>query len=428
MGFNFIYLSEILNKKIFDTKNNKIIGYLHDIIVDIRTPYSNVKSIIIRNFLNNKKYIIPFKSINLSNSKKIILKNHSSYCNFNKDDLGNNEILLKEIFFDKQIIDISGSKVVRVNDIHLINEDNTMWVVHMDIGFKGFLRRLGWLNFLNSFIKFFLGYEFKDKLISWKYVQPISLNEEEQKTLLLKISQKSLESLHPADIAEILVDLGLEERLNLFKSLDIETASNTLESLPLKNAVQILESIDIKKAIKMIKEINIDRAVDLIINCHTDKRNMILKNISKVKAKQIRELSSHSEKIAGSIMNTEFISLNPEHKIFEALKVVIKKSTDIDAIHHMYVVNDENKLVGIVSLRELLISKSNSYIKDIMKKEIINVNIDTSINEVAYIFLKYGLSLIPVVDEEEKIVGVISMLNALFQAYPNLKEDIEGTA
>ncbi len=99
--------------------------------------------------------------------------------------------MLKEIFFDKQIIDISGSKVVRVNDIHLINEDNTMWVVHMDIGFKGFLRRLGWLNFLNSFIKFFLGYEFKDKLISWKYVQPISLNEEEQKTLLLKISQKS---------------------------------------------------------------------------------------------------------------------------------------------------------------------------------------------------------------------------------------------
>jgi Mg/Co/Ni transporter MgtE len=252
------------------------------------------------------------------------------------------------------------------------------------------------------------------------------MDEDENKSLLLKVSQKSLKTLHPADIAEILVDLGLEERLNLFNSLDIETASDTLKNLPIKNAIQILESIDIKRASKLIEEIEIDRAVDLIIHSHSDKRNMILKKISKVKAKQIRELSKHSEKIAGSIMNTEFIHLKPDFKISQALKIVMKKIIDIDAIHHIYVVDDENKLVGIVSLRELLIVKSNALVKDIMNKKIINVNIDTNIDEVAYTFLKYGLSLIPVIDEKEKIIGVISMLDALRQAYPELKEDIEG--
>jgi magnesium transporter len=426
MSFTFVNLSDILNLKIHDSKTDSVIGYVQDIAADIKKLYPVVKGFIARNLFNTKKRYIPFKNIKIKGVRKIIASDFGAITDFYKDDLSDNEILLKETFFDKQIIDISGSKVVRVNDVHMINEDNAMWVVHMDIGFKGFLRRLGWLKSMNSIIKFFTGYDLQDKFISWKYVQPITAEEDKHRSLLLKISLENLKTLHPADIAEILIDLGLDEKMNLFNSLDIETAANILENLPLKNAVYILGYTDIDRACSIIEEMEIDRAVDLMIRLNISRRNEILKTISRPRSEQIRVLSLHSEKIAGSIMNTEFIGLKPENKVSMALKFVIKKSNDIDAIHHLYVIDDDNKLVGTISLRELLISKPALLIKNIMKENIINVRIDTSIDEVAFLFLKYGLSQIPVVDDDERVVGVISMLDALFQAYPELKQEIEG--
>src|SRR5208337_255597 len=237
---NFIFLSQFINLPVFDSAEQRV-GTIDDMIADVRGLYPRINGIIVRKGIKKKQLYYPWKCIlEINQNRSILIDKSGDYVEPIK--LAPHEIRLKETFWDKQIVDIGGSKVVRVNDLHILKDGIKLWLVHMDVGFKGFLRRLGWLRLFSVIVKWLFAHELRDKFIPWKYVQPITTTED-LKSLSLIIPHSKLSDLHPADLADILADLGAEERMLIFNSFDDATASDILQELPLKMRLMIAKSL-----------------------------------------------------------------------------------------------------------------------------------------------------------------------------------------
>ena len=205
--------------------------------------YPKINALIVRKGIQEKAHVLPVEMRSEHRRGQVVVLDNEAEGSRDRPSSCGHELRLRETFWDKQIVDISGSKVVRVNDLHILKDGIKLWLVHVDVGFKGILRRLGWLGFFSSAVRWLFAYELKDKFIQWKYVQPVT-TADYLKSLSLKVPLSKLSQLHPADLADILVDLGAEERLLIFSSFDDNTASDILQELPLKMRLLIAKSLE----------------------------------------------------------------------------------------------------------------------------------------------------------------------------------------
>lgn len=420
---NFIYLSQIINIAVLDLATGKRIGRTVDIIATLREMYPKVSALIMQDDKSRKRICVPWTHVKKIEAKGICVENIQDIL---KQDIkiSENEILLKDIFWDKQIVDIQGSKVVRVNDLHLLKEDLNLWVVHMDIGVTGLIRRLGWTRFFDFWVRFLSSCELKDKLISWKSVQPItpSIGSE---ALSLKVHHSRLSELHPAELADILIDLGTDERVSIIKSLDYATAAKTFQELPLKIRTQIADLIDQKQFVSILNEMAMDEVVDLLSQLSKKRVNMLLNKLPQEKVAQISSLLKHSQRVAGSIMTTEFISVKHNTTAALALEKIKNESKKNESIYHVYVVDDQDILAGVITLRQLLTEPPEKTVAEFMRKRVVKVKINTAIENVAEVFYKYDFTVVPVVDKQNKLQGIISMKDALKAVSPQIRQETE---
>jgi len=418
---NFIYMSQIIDLPVVDFGSNEKIGYVCDIIATLREMYPKVNALIVKKRFGGKKLYIPWGNVKKIIEDKVIFANTPSG-NFEEIlSLPENEILLKDMFWDKQIVDISGAKVVRVNDLHLLREELNIWVVHIDIGFKGLIRRLGCSNIIERFLQWLFSYQLKDRLIGWKYVQPVAANS--NNNLSLKIPQAKLLELHPADLADILADLGTDERVIILGTLSPTAAAETLIELPMKVRTLVAESFKPPQIVSILNEMPIDEVVDLLAHLPKKRVNGIFNLMSPEKVNQISVLLQHSEHVAGSLMNTEFISAKPAMlagQVIEKIKSELKKK---ESIYYVYVLDDSNTLIGLVSLRQLLIAPPEKPVIEFMRKRVVRVKVDSDVKSVAGQFSKYNFTVIPVVDKQNKMLGIITMKDAFESVFPETRED-----
>lgn len=285
----FFYLSQIINLTVIDSDTGKKIGNVNDILASLKEMYPRASALIVSRGLGRRKISIPWKNIKKIIEDKAIFIEGAADTLQQGASTNEGEVLLKETLWDKQIVDINGSKVVRINDLHLLREDFKLWVVHADIGLSGLLRRLGCLRFVKFLIKLVSSYELEDRLISWKYVQPVT-SVIGTEALSLKIHHSKLSELHPADLADILIDLGVEERISILKTLDNITAAHTFQELPLKIRIQIAELISNDLLVNIVNDMDVDEAVDLLSQLPKKKVNLMLSRLSKDKSAQMSEL------------------------------------------------------------------------------------------------------------------------------------------
>ena len=161
---------------------------------------------------------------------------------------------------DKQIVDTFGAKVVRVNDLHFLRVDSRLRLVHVDVGFRGLMRRVGWEKMVDQALRWLFSYVLPNQFISWKYVQLLSGSD----LLHLSVSQKKLSHLHPADLADIIEDLSGRERSAIFHALDAETAAEALEEIDPKIQKALIETISVEKASDIVEEMSPSDAADLL--------------------------------------------------------------------------------------------------------------------------------------------------------------------
>jgi Mg/Co/Ni transporter MgtE (contains CBS domain) len=423
----FSYLSEFIHLPVVRVSDNKRIGKLIDLAATTSQVYPRVTGLMVRTHRTK-----PPVYISWSNVKRMVFKEHiavedSAMDSEQQGRAAENEILICKTFLDKQIISTSGYKIVRVNDLQLLIEDKAkestnLWVVHIDIGTKGILRRLGFLRPVNAAFRWVTDRDIKDEFVSWKYVQPTATTSV-YASVQLKTDASKLSEIHPADLADIIEDLGTDERIMLIESLDHFTAAQTLQEIQFKNRLQIIETMEPFKLAPIINEMQMDEAVDLLDACDVQKRQAVYAMLSVEKVTELKELSKLSRYSVGSIMNTDFITARPTEKAGTVLERIRVECEKLEMYRYAYILDDDGRLKGVVSLRNLLISDAKMFIADIMTEQPISVQIDTRIRRVAKLFFKYNFEAIPVVDDDDTLQGLVSYRDAVASLYPEIKEE-----
>lgn len=423
----FSFLSEFLNLPVLRVEDGRRIGKLVDLAASTAQVYPRVTGIMVQVPDLETPVYIPWHHV-----KRIVFKDH-----FAIDDLGNidhpemraseNEILLRKSFLDRQIISTSGYKIVRVNDVQLLIEDRAkettnLWAVHIDIGMRGLLRRLGFLRGVNAAFRWVADRDIRDKFVSWKNVQPTSTSSV-YSSVELKTDASKLSEIHPADLADILEDLGADERVALVESLDYYAAALTLQEMQPKNRLQLAEVLETARLASIVNEMQMDDAVDLLDALDIPRRQEIYNLLPQEKVTDLRDLSRLSQFSVGSIMNTDLIVARKTNTAGEVLDHIRNESEKAEVYRYAYIVEDDDKLLGVVTLRQLFRADPSTPVTDLMAEQPITVHIDTHIRRVARIIFKYNFEAVPVVDEDNRIQGVVSLRDALAAVYPEVREE-----
>lgn len=321
------------------------------------------------------------------------------------------EIYMGKWLMDKQIIDTKGAKVVRVNDIKLFwlksGERKYLLPVAVDIGLRGLARRLG-IEFIFK--------KRENHFVWWQSIQHL----EEKTANLQLVSEKSrLDKLHPADLADILDDLDYKKRTDFIEDLDVETVAEAVAEMEADTQMEILEHLDSRQAAEILQEMPPDEAADLLGELTEEKSDELLKLMEPEEAQEVRELMGHAEGTAGALMTTEYIALPPELTVAEAFPRLRKLAAEAETIYYLYILGEDETLLGVVSLRDLLVAEPETRLQDLMQTRIISVTCEDTNEQVTDLIDKYALLALPVVDEGGKLEGIITVDDVLEMLIPD---------
>lgn len=402
---DFYFFSNFLNRKVYNPSERKM-GKIVDLTAERVEPYPMITGLVVRTGGREKVYV-PWERI----------ARIEPQITLSQDDLQapmpplpeKDLVHLREEVMDKQIVDTHGAKVVRVNDLHFLRVDSRLRLVHVDVGFRGLMRRVGWEKAVDQFLRWLFSYDLPNQFISWKYVQLLSGSG----LLQLSVSQKKLSHLHPADLADIIEDLSGRERSAMFHALDTETAAEALEEIDPKIQKALIETISVEKASDIVEEMSPSDAADLLADLTEKRAEEILEGMEQEKAEDLRELLVHPDKTAGGLMTTAFLSLNPAVTVETAIARLRAEAPNLDSIDYIYVVDEEEVLQGVVSIRDLLTAQSHQLLSEIQSPRLVSVKLEGDQNEVVEAFVKYGFRALPVVDEGNHLKGVIGFRSVL---------------
>jgi len=318
------------------------------------------------------------------------------------------ELLLQKELLDKQIVDVDGHKVVRVNDVKLAPAGDHLRVIAADIGLPGLLRRLGLRHLGDRMLARMPKVGVGASLISWDAVQPLGL-EEPGGALRLRVPQDKIDRIHPADLASIIEELSTSDQASLIGSLDEETAADALEQLPVDTQLSILEDLHPDRAADIIENMTPDDAADLLGEIDTDKQQEILERMEPEEAQDVRELLAHPEETAGGLMTTEYLWLPPGLTVAEAFEHIRKSAEDAELVYYIYVLDPQEHILGVVSLRELIKAEPGAKVADIAIDDVVTVELQTPREEVATTIARYDFVAVPVVDAEGRMQGIVTV-------------------
>jgi magnesium transporter len=400
----FYFFSDFLNRRVYNASGQRF-GQIRDLVAERAEPYPMIIGLMVRT--GGSKMYLPWEKIiqiepqlTLAEKELVDLK-----ASLPEKDI----ILLREAVMDKQIVDTFGAKVVRVNDLHFLRVDSRLRLVHVDVGFRGLMRRVGWEKIVDQALRWFFSYSLPNQFISWKYVQLLSGSD----LLQLSVSQKKLSHLHPADLADIIEDLSGRDRSAMFHALDAETAAEALEEIDPKIQKALIETIPVEKASNIVEEMSPSDAADLLGDLPEERAEEILEGMELEKAEDLRELLVHPDETAGGLMTTAYLSLHPRETVETAISRLKAEAQNLDIMDYIFVMDEEEILQGVVSIRDLLTAHSHQTLAEIQPARVVSVKLDEGQNEVVEAFAKYGFRALPVVDEEGHLKGVIGFRSVL---------------
>ncbi|MEW6615303.1 MAG: CBS domain-containing protein [Thermodesulfobacteriota bacterium] len=403
---NFYFFSDFLNRRVYQPSGQKM-GKVMDMVAERGDSYPMIVGIMIRTKARGKRLYLPWEKIIQIEPR--ITFSQDEPCDFQPPVSEKDIFLLREEVMDRQIVDTFGAKVVRVNDLHFLNVDSRLRLVHVDVGFRGLMRRVGWEKVVDRVSRWLFSYDLTNQFISWQYVQLLSGSD----LLRLSVSQKKLSPLHPADLADIIEDLSGRDRSAIFHALDTETAADTLEEIIPKIQKALIETIPVEKASDIVEEMSPSEAADLLADLSEKRAEEILEGMEQERAEDLRELLVHPEETAGGLMTTAYLSLTPEVTVEAAIARLRADATNLDIIDYIYVLNEKNVLQGVVSIRDLFATQSHQSLSEIEVPRLVSVKVDTEQDKVVKLFTKYGFRALPVVDEDNYLKGVIGFRSVL---------------
>ena len=392
----FLY-TNIIDKKVYDEFGD-VLGLLRDVYVTTEEGYPRVIGYKLKR--DGVTFHYEFRYIEFANKDgKFKIKTRGS-----KEILPMRySYLLSENLLDKKIVDINGKQVVRVNDLRIARIAGEYRVIGVETGPLARYRRLKIAGIMKFCYKI-MRKDLEDKVLRWDDVESLEMVDN---NLKLTEPYKKLSTLHPADLADILENLDTNSRKQVLESLDEDLAADTLEEIDSEYKGTIIKELSDSKAVEVLENMPNDEIADLLDDLDEEEREKILINLEKEDADEVKELLQYEDETVGSIMSKEFISVNLDITVGETIEMLKEMKPDEEVIHYIYITNEEEHIEGAVSLRDLMINDTNTKIKEIMDEVVSRVKHDDEINEAIEVAAKYDLNSVPVVDEEEKLVGIV---------------------
>lgn len=314
------------------------------------------------------------------------------------------EVLLRSDVLDKQLIDVNGKRVVRVNDVQIINVADDWRVTGADVSLQGLWRRLAPSGFA--------GTRKPVEVIDWSNVGYLATD---AATVQLKSSSDKLARLHPVEIARLAEALSYHHGSEVVESLDDETAAETLEEMPAESQARILADMDEHRAADILEWMSPDEAADVLGDLPDDKAEELLGLMEDPEQADVAELLPYEDDTAGGLMTTEFVTLPRELSVNEALARLREMASTPNMIYYLYVVETEGswKLSGVIALRSLILADPAAPLNEVMRVDFQRAHPDEPANEVAQRIAEYNLLALPVVDAAGDILGIITVDDAM---------------
>lgn len=400
------FASRLQHTKVFDLSGRQV-GTLQDLVVSIPQEYPPVTALIVKLSHKDQKKV-PWSQVLSFEESEIFLSCRIEQVE-DRPQAEQDMWLIKEIL-DKQIVDTEGRKLIRVQDVQLARVNGNIRVMAVDISTQAILRRLG-LGFLSER----LGSRLVPHFIDWSNVNLVSSKVSE---VSLKVSLEKLGILHPADIADIINDLSPDQRAAVLQSLDHEVAADTIEEMHPSYQATALSGMESEKASDILEEMAPDNAADLLADLPQEKAQELLNLMEKEEAHEIRQLLAYPETSAGGIMTTEYTAIPATATPREAIEQIRKEEPEAETIYYLYVVDEEKHLLGVLSLRDLIVANPDAKVTTFMLSNVIKVDVMTSQEEVARLIAKYNLLAIPVVDKGNHLLGIVTVDDAIDVVIP----------
>ncbi|MEW6232808.1 MAG: magnesium transporter [Chloroflexota bacterium] len=409
-----VFLSDLLNEAVYDSQGRKI-GSLRDLVVSHGELFPTVVALAVavpaparlparETLLVPWRYVVGLEEPRLSlNVPKESIKPYVPR---------NGELFLSRDVLDKQIVDTQGRRIVKVNDLKLAQVKGVARLLGADISFQAFLRRL-------------VPFKVPERLVTWNYVEPL---EAEAPSVKLTVPHSKLRELHPADLADLIEQMKPEAGTALLESLDVETAADALQEVESPYQADLVEELDSARASDLLEAMPVDQAADIIGDLSQEKAQEILSLMEEEPAQEVKDLLQYGERTAGGRMSTDVLMLKEDLTAEQAIEQLRLGAPEAETTYYLFITDREDHLVGVVSLRRLVTASPKKLLRDIMDRNVIKVNLDTDQEEVARVMAKYSLLAVPVVDERDRLRGMVTVDDVLEVVHEEANEDISQMA
>jgi magnesium transporter len=396
-------LTELLGLPVFEPTGGQC-GRVRELAVAPQEDRARIAVLIVRTKGGDR--VMPFSAVNSINGG---LRIDSSASAWPIADGSEGLFLLARDLLDQQIIDVHGRKVVRVNDVELFqelgNRHPMLRVGSVDVGARGAVRRLlkGMVPIaaLRALLR-----QIPERPIPWDFVDLIETDP--ARRVKLKISHERLARLHPADIADIVEDLAPDEREAVFETLDEEVAAEALEEVDPKVQKAIVESLDSDRAADIVEEMDPDAAADLLADLPAETSADILQEMGPEERQEMVELLEHKENTAAGRMNTDYLAVGVSATSKDAIEVLRGFEGGVETVSTIYLVDSHGTLAGAVPLAKLVLALPETPLLSLTREPLISCHEEAKEHEFAELFDKYNLLTLPVIDDHNKLTGVIT--------------------
>jgi magnesium transporter len=408
------FLSKVMYKNIYNISGS-IIGKLNDFIVELDAEKPVFKAIEVKN--GRRLFYVSAVALEVYRDdygRYSVKLNTGSIQMMSQTE---HEVYLVKDFLDKQIVDINGRKVERVNDVQVGRIHGKWNVIAVDIGLRGLLRRLDMEYLVIRFCSLFR-VEFRNRLIYWNNVQPLATG---AANLQLSTPMDKLKTLHAADIADILEELDKQTQVTVFQSLGDQRAAEVLKEVGHDVQLNLLETLTDEQASDILEIMPSDEAADILEEVEDTRVEKLLVQMETENSSEIRELMEYDERTIGSMMAKDFVTFPPNVTVETALTHLRANRPEDDAGPYIYLINHSNRLLGVISLIDLITADSTSkLLEELMTSNVLYyVGDEDKIDKAMKMMHKYNLPALPVLDNHQKLVGVTS-LNDLLNEYIRL--------
>ncbi|KAF5065772.1 CBS domain-containing protein [Proteiniclasticum sp. QWL-01] len=403
---NLIYFSSILNRPIKDETDDTV-GILKDIYINRGQGYP--KAIGYKVDKSGDIYNYEFKdiefyedshgrvSIEVRGARDIIPQSFS--------------FLISKDILDKEVVDVNGKRSFKVHDVRMVQLDDGLRLLAIDKSRNGWARRNGLSTLMKGWNKV-SGQSTSESLILWDDVESLKESKNLKDTLKLSVPYQELSTLHPADLADVLEEVESHYRNLVFETLDEELAADTLEEIEAPGVqAEILSAMSETKAQEILEMIPNDEIAEILEEMDDEAKAKILSNLVYDDATEVQEILSYSDEEAGSIMAKEFLSFLDSLTVREAREIIRELSDeyDSDEMYYIFVTDQMGELMGFISMSDLIQNADDALLRDIMNTRVEDVNARDHAETAVDLAIKYELLQIPVVDDDNKLVGVINI-------------------